>query len=144
MTEREMVRLEVRRVIRAPRERVFDAWLDTEAIRKWWPSESFDAGAIVVDPREGGRYELGLQPKDGGEGFAAVGEYRTVDRPARLEFSWSWTHGPMDTVVTIRFEEVDDGTEVVLTHTGFPDRASRDQHEQGWIECTDRMKAVLT
>lgn len=143
MAEQTAMRLQVRRVIRAARERVFDAWVDEDVIRGWWPPEGFDAGPIAADVRVGGSYELGLAPKDGSAGFSAVGQYRVVDRPERLEFTWRWSNAPLDTVVTVEFNEVDEGTEVVLTHVGFPSTEARDDHEDGWTGGLDRMAEQL-
>ena len=143
MAERTAVELQVRRVIRADRETVFDAWVDEDVIRQWWPPSDHRAGRIATDPRPGGTYEWGLEPEDGRDPFAAVGEYRTVERPERLEFTWSWSNAPLETRVTVEFNEVEGGTEVVLTHTGFPSAEMRDQHEDGWAGCLDRMAEVL-
>lgn len=143
MAEQSAIRLQVRRVIRADREKVFDAWVDADVIREWWPPDAMENGPIATDPRVGGAYELGLVPKDGGDGFSATGTYRAVDRPERLEFTWKWSNAPLETVVTVEFNEVDEGTEVVLTHTGFPNAEARDQHEDGWTKCLERMAGLL-
>ena len=141
MAEGQAVRLEVRRVIRADREAVFDAWVDEDVIRQWWSPENYDPGPVTTDVREGGSFELGLQPPEG-DGFSATGTYRTVDRPARLEFTWTWSNAPLETVVTVEFNEVEGGTEVVLTHTGFPNAEARDQHREGWEACLERMASL--
>lgn len=143
MADAQGVRLQIRRVIRADRERVFDAWLDEDLIRAWWPPDGMESGPVSTDPRVGGAYVLGLRPKDGGDGFSATGTYRAVDRPRRLEFTWQWSNAPLETVVTVEFNEVDEGTEVVLTHTGFPNAETRDQHQDGWTKCLERMAGLV-
>jgi glutathione S-transferase len=120
-------------VIRADREAVFDAWVD----------EGMENGPIAADARVGGAFELGLRPKDGSDGFAATGTYQAVERPVRLEFTWRWSNAPLETVVTVEFREVDGGTEVIVTHTGFPNAEARDQHADGWTKCVERMRAAL-
>lgn len=105
MAELTAMQLEVRRVIRADREAVLDAWVDEDVIREWWPPQGMENGSIATDPRVGGAFELGLQPKDGS--FAATGTYRAVDRPARLEFTWRWSNAPLETLVTVEFRDVD-------------------------------------
>lgn len=143
MAERTALRLQVRRVIRADRRKVFDAWLDEDAIREWWPPEDYDNGRIATDAQVGGEFELGLKPKSGSGPFSATGTYRVVDRPSRLEFTWRWSHDSLETVVTVEFREVEGGTEVILTHTGFPDAELRNQHEVGWNGCLERMGTFL-
>ena len=48
--------LEVRRVIKAPVERVFAAWLDPRQLQKWWGPPSMTCTHAEVDARTGGRY----------------------------------------------------------------------------------------
>jgi uncharacterized protein YndB with AHSA1/START domain len=66
-----------------------------------------------------------------------------LDRPERLGFTWTWSNAPLETVVTVEFNEVDEGAEVVLTHTGFPGAEARDEHEDGWNGCLDRMTTLV-
>lgn len=64
----------------------------------------------------------------------------------RLVYTWGWEQPhPMkaETVVTVEFEPVEDGTEIRLTHTGFPIGDDREGHEQGWTMCLDRLTAQV-
>lgn len=64
-----------------------------------------------------------------------IGVYREIDKPERLSFTWAWETGDMpdaETLVTLDFTEVSEGTELTLTQEGFPTEEFRDRHEQGW------------
>ncbi len=70
------------------------------------------------------------------------GEFMEVSPPERLAYTWSWDEGPEAamagserSLVVVEFVEDGDGTEVVLTHTGFTSAESRDNHEHGWRGC---------
>ena len=48
-----------------------------------------------------------------------------------------------ETLVTVEFNEVDGGTEVVLVHEGFPATEARDGHEEGWGACMSHFEAIF-
>ncbi len=143
----------VSRVIRAPRRRVFEAWLDPKICRAWW---RFDGGAGLtvceIDGRVGGRYrqvQVGGCPDepDADPNFEWVmeGEFVEIVVPERLVFTWNVNHDPpvVDNRVTIEFHEVDGGTEVVLTHEGHLTTKMRDGTQKGWTLLLGRIAAVL-
>jgi uncharacterized protein YndB with AHSA1/START domain len=128
----------------APREEVFDAWIDPDVLRRWWAADpSWDSPLAEVDAREGGRYRLSMRDNQGGTTHTVVGEYKEIKRPERLAYTWEWEGGPEEmrgseaTHVVVEFREAGGGTEVVLTHSGFANGAIRDEHTKGW-------NAVLT
>lgn len=124
-------RLEVRRVIPASRERVFDAWTDAEGMTRWMrPGPGMEC-RCELDVRVGGRFLIDMIAPDGTT-LPHTGTYRVVDRPRKLVFTWM--SGPTDhreTVVTLEFLESTGGTEVVLVHDGLPAGAA-EPHEEGW------------
>ncbi len=129
------VRLE--RAYDASPDRVFAAWTNPEVLRRWWAiSDSFAASEVEVDLRVGGRYRLAMRDADSGEGHVVFGEYREVDPPDRLVYTWAWEGtGPYaghESVVSVRFQPEGDGTRVVLEHSGLLDDDSRASHTHGW------------
>ena len=143
--------LRLTRKFDAPRERVFDAWTDPELLRKWWAAQpKFEPSLAEVDAREGGRYRLGMRDAESGAEHIVGGEYREVRRPERLVYTWTWEGGPMEmqgsaeTLVEVDFVEDGDGTEVVLTHSGFESEQIRDMHGMGWSGCLDSLERLLS
>ena len=129
--------LRVSQRIRADPLRLFRAWTEPEQLMGWWRMEANGwafAGASI-DLRVGGRYRLAMTSPDG-KTHAAVGEYREVQPPTRLAFTWNWedaAHRVGETLVTVEFRDAgDDTTEVVLTHERFADAARVAGHESGW------------
>jgi len=94
------------------------------------------AGASV-DLRVGGQYRLGMTSPEG-KTHVAVGEYREIQPPTRLAFTWDWSDPAErvgETLVTIEFKDAGDNTtEVVLTHERFADAARIASHEHGWTQ----------
>jgi uncharacterized protein YndB with AHSA1/START domain len=135
--------LKIARTIPAPREKVFRAWTDAEALKKWFaPSEKYVTRIPHFDARAGGTYRIEMELE--GKVYTVGGSFREVKPPERLVFTWRWENEPDrgdagDTLVTIEFFERDGSTEVVLTHEKFPSDAARDEHNKGWTGCFDRL-----
>jgi len=133
--------LVVRRVIHATREDVFDAWLDAENMAEWMrPGDTFEA-KVELDPRVGGKFHiLMIHGRDDHDHW---GEYLEIDRPNRLSFTWISKNTLMQpTIVTIEFREVENGTELTLTHRGLPDEKVED-HRNGWGTIVRRLAEVV-
>ena len=125
----------ITRTIRAPRQKVFEAFVRPDLFRSWFGPRGHTVTEASLDPRVGGRYRISLRPKSG-ETFTVGGTYREVKAPERLVFTWMWDTAPMnaigETLVTVTLAEHGGDTELTLVHTGFPAAAARDAHTQGW------------
>jgi glutathione S-transferase len=133
--------LTLKRTIRAPREKVFDAFVQPEHARQWMCPRGMTAPVAEFDARVGGKYRITMRARDG-EQFTASGVYREIARPQRLVYTWAWAGEGMpnvETLITVSFAERDGGTEITMTHSGFPDAAMRDSHEEGWGSCLNRL-----
>ncbi|MDF0602588.1 SRPBCC domain-containing protein [Psychromarinibacter sp. C21-152] len=123
--------LRVTQTVPAPPERVFDAWLDPEMLTKFMrPGPDVGVTKAETDPRVGGRYDIVMTAEKGE--IPHWGEYREIERPRRLVFTWNSPHAAPDSVVTLTFEPEGAGTLVTLVHDRFPSDSSRDGHEKGW------------
>lgn len=132
--------LEVRRTIRAPRQRVFDAWTQADQIRAFHAPGPMTVSLIEVDLRVGGAYRLHMLKPDGVESQAS-GVYTEVDPPRRVAYTWNWANHPemQNTIVSLDFIERGDSTEVVLRHTGLPSEEEARKHNEGWSAIADKL-----
>ncbi|MBI3127029.1 MAG: SRPBCC domain-containing protein [Candidatus Tectomicrobia bacterium] len=129
------IHLRLTRTFEAPREKVFRAWTDPEALKRWWGPADFDCIEAQSDPRPGGRYRITVREREKGEVYTVLGEYREVEPPARLVYTWRWGHwdaAAEESLVTVEFHARGASTELTLVHERFPDEGTRDQHSQGW------------
>jgi len=142
-----IISLRLHRTFPAPREKVFRAWTEPEALRRWFRvAEGYTTPIAEVDLRVGGRYRLGMQPPDGSRVIVAGGTYRDISPPERLIFTWRFESADADepeTLVTVEFREHGEGTELFLTHEGFASEVQREQHAQGWQGCLDQLDQAL-
>ena len=146
----EDLRLELTRVIKAPRARVFDAWTRPEMIRLWFGPEGMKPAEVSTDPKVEGKYSIALEscanktPDGEPVRSTATGVYTQVNPYDLLQFTWegNWVPGEKS-LVTIHFRDMDGGTEIRLIHDRFHTKESRDGHNRGWVACVDRLEAVL-
>jgi uncharacterized protein YndB with AHSA1/START domain len=139
----------VSRVIKAPRARVFDAWKDPVVFAKWWLNDKGEPPmALALDARKGGRYCI-VQTSDCGSDYGAAEDYRWVMdgefiefvEPERLVFTWRVNDPgvqPTDQRVTVNFADHTDGTLVTITHTGIVAANDHQGTTEGWthmLEC---------
>jgi uncharacterized protein YndB with AHSA1/START domain len=115
-------------------EKVWRAWTDPEALKRWWGPEAADRVSLAqLDVRAGGRFRIvfgGPQGKD----HEVQGVYKEVVPNRRLVFTWTWPNSTpeRESVVTIVFNAVGSGTELDFRHEQFFDQAARDGHQRGW------------
>jgi glutathione S-transferase len=137
--------LNLTRRIRAPREKVFDAFVKPELMKAWMCPRGMSVPEVTAEARPGGRFRVTMRARDR-ESFVAFGEYREVSRPERLVYTWQWEGAfalPAETLITVSFSERDGETEVRMHHTGFVDAPSRDSHSGGWNSSYNRLADAL-
>ena len=134
--------LEIKRTFQASREKVFQAWTDPEKMNRWFaPSDEYEVNA-ECDPTPGGNYRVQMTHKDGNV-HTVFGEYREVNAPEKLVFTWSWEDGSVQgSLVTVDLQDLGGATEVTLTHSGFPSAEWRDKHNEGWSDGLSRLEAL--
>jgi uncharacterized protein YndB with AHSA1/START domain len=118
--------------IKAPAERIFEALINPGERVKWWGSEGrFQTTNVESDLRPGGKWMMSGTGV-GGRPFRVTGEYRRVERPRLLEFTWlpNWQPDATESVVRFELEEKGGITTVRLTHSGLTATA-RESHK-GW------------
>jgi uncharacterized protein YndB with AHSA1/START domain len=119
--------------IKAPAERIFEALADPAQRVKWWGLRGrYETKEAESDLRPGGRWMMRGSGM-GGRPFHVAGEYRTIERPRVLVFTWlpDWDENATETLVRFDLIEEVDGTRLRVTHSGFASKASRERH-QGW------------
>jgi uncharacterized protein YndB with AHSA1/START domain len=132
-------RLRIERLLPAPVERAYNAWVDPEAMSAWFsPTGSAE---IRADVRVGGRLQVVMV--GAGRRIEHTGEYVAVDPPKKLSFTWRSPYtGDRPSIVSVLFDSVGDATRIVLTHEDLPDDAIA-SHEGGWGSILDRLAATL-
>ena len=131
------------RELKAPRERVFAAWIDVKQASLWWVPRDFTPLSCEMDVRPGGIWRRRMR-SPGGDVILKHGVYREVAVPERLVFTYSTEHanGVVDpeTLVSITLVDLEDGrTRLTLWQTAFETEFSRDDHRGGWTGGLERL-----
>lgn len=134
--------IDLTRVIRAPRTRVFDAWTNAEHLKKWWGPGAVSCPEAEVDLRVGGKYRIGNLQEDGRTVWIE-GEFVAVNPPEKVVYSWHFGDPEEASQVTVDFHEHDEGTRLVLTHERIPTEEHRTSHLMGWNGCLDELVNYL-
>jgi len=74
----------VSRLIDAPRERVFDAWINPTKLAQWWGPHGFTNTHCEIDPRAGGKVYIEMIRASDGKMFPLDGEVEIVEAPSRI------------------------------------------------------------
>ncbi len=136
--------LELQRVIPAPPPVVFRAFTAADELAKWWGPAGFTVPSLEFDPRVGKSYRIEMQPPEG-DRFYLIGEFREVDPPARLAYTFVWEEPDPDdveTLVELRFRDLGGSTEVVMTQGAFKTEPRRELHRNGWTDALDRLEQL--
>jgi uncharacterized protein YndB with AHSA1/START domain len=137
--------LEMKRVLPVAPSVVFRAFSDPNELAKWWGPEGFTIPSLDFEPQVGGTYRIEMQPP-GGDPFHLTGEFREVDPPARLAFTFVWEPADPDdveTLVDLSFRDLDGSTEVAFTQGSFKTEERRALHRDGWTDSFEKLERHL-
>ena len=138
--------IRIERTFRAPVDAVFAAWTSAEMLRRWYPpGADWDTPVAEVDLRIGGALRLVMRAPSGDE-FGGGGEYREIDPPRRLAFTWAWDRSiatRATQLVEVDFTDNRDGTTtVVMVNRGLRDEEAQ-EHREGWDASFENLDRLL-
>jgi len=123
--------IRVSRRIQAKRAKVFEAWTRPEKMG-WFCPEDMKIVSANSDVRVGGKYRASMQGADG-RVYTCFGTYKEIVPDEKVSFTHSWEgENPVETLVVVRLEDRDGGTEVTVTQEGFAEPDEAKGHEGGW------------
>jgi uncharacterized protein YndB with AHSA1/START domain len=133
-----MAKNEVRlhRVLRAPPERIYRAFLDADAMAKWLPPNGFTGKVHQMDAKVGGSYKMSFTNFTTGHSHSFGGEYLELVPHERIRYTGKFDDphlpGVMQTTVSLR--KVFCGTELSVLQEGIPEVIPAEACYLGWQE----------
>ena len=124
------------RVLRAPPERVFKAFIDPDAMIKWLPPNGFTGKVHSMDARVGGKFEMSFTNFSSGNGHSFGGEYLEMIPGQKLRYTdvFDDPNLPGKMTVTVNFRKVTAGTDMEIVQEGIPDAIPAEMCYLGWQE----------
>ncbi len=134
----------IERTFPARAEDVFDAWTSPEVMRRWLHvGPDWETPVAEVDLRVGGAVRIVMRDTDGDD-HGARGTYVAIERPRRLEMTWSFDDDPSNEQrIELSFSEADGATTVLFVNTAIATDERRDSQDRGWNGCLDQLERAL-
>jgi uncharacterized protein YndB with AHSA1/START domain len=134
--ESEMSTVRLHRVLRATPERVYRAFLDSDAVAKWLPPNGFTCKVHHMDVRVGGTYKMSFTNFTTRQSHSFGGTYQELTPNERIRYTDAFEDpnmpGEMQTTISIR--PVSCGAELNITQEGIPDAIPVEGCYVGWQE----------
>ncbi len=124
------------RVLRSKPERVYRAFLDTDAIAKWLPPHGFTCKVHCMDTRVGGAFKMAFTNFSTGKSHSFGGTYLELKPNERIRYTDTFDDPnlPGEMITTISLTEVFCGTEINITQEGIPALIPVQACYLGWQE----------
>jgi len=124
------------RVLRAPADRVYRAFIDPDAMAKWLPPHGFTGRVHAMDARVGGAYRMSFTNLGNGQSHSFGGTFLELVPGERIAHTdrFDDPNLPGEMVTTIRFRTVQVGTEVNIEQAGIPEVIPPEACCLGWQE----------
>lgn len=128
--------VQLHRVLRAPADRVYRAFLDADAMCKWVPPHGFIGKMHSMDARVGGGYKMSFTNFGTGKSHSFGGTYLELVPNQRIRYNDQFDDPalPGQMLVTVTLKPVLCGTELSIVQEGIPDVIPVEFCYLGWQE----------
>ena len=135
----------LQRVLSAPPERVYRAFLDPEAMVKWLPPNGFTGKMISMDAAVGGGYRMSFKNFGTGKVETFGGRYTELVPNERIRYSdrFDDPNLPGEMLVTVTLSKVICGTDLNIVQEGIPDTIPVEFCYLGWQESLSALALLV-
>jgi uncharacterized protein YndB with AHSA1/START domain len=137
--------VQLHRVLRAPPERVYKAFLDAEALAKWLPPNGFTCRVHEMNAKVGGGFKMSFTNFSTGKSHSFGGTYVELTPHERIRYTEKFDDpnlpGEMQTTITLK--KVLCGTEVTIVQEGIPPAIPADACYLGWQESLAQLEKLI-
>lgn len=137
--------VQLHRVLRAPPERIYRAFLEADAMAKWLPPYGFTCKVLHMEAKVGGRFKMAFTNFGTGNGHSFGGEYLELVPATRICYTDTFDDpnlpGTMKTTIT--FKPVSCGTELNVVQVGIPEAIPVEMCYLGWQESLAQLAKLV-
>lgn len=137
--------IRLHRVLKAPPERVYRAFLEPDALARWLPPDGFTAQVHHLEARVGGTHRLSFRNFGTGHSHSFGGEYLELVPNERLRYTdrFDDENLPGEMSVTVQLRAVVCGTELSVTQEGIPEVIPVEMCYLGWQESLEHLARLV-
>ena len=136
--------------IDAPRERVFQGWIDPNQFARWWGPRNFTNPVCEVDARPDGALNIVMRSPDDVD-YPIAGKFQAVVKPERIAFSAiarDHASNPLlEALTVVTFDEIGRRTRITVqaSAVGLAPAAAKmlDGMEAGWTQSLEKLGDFL-
>ena len=133
------------RVLRAPPERVYRAFLEADAVAKWLPPYGFTCSVDHFDARVGGTFKMSFRNFSRAQGHSFGGEYVELVPSTTIRYKDKFDDPSMpgEMNVTIALKSVSCGTDISIEQAGIPAAIPVEMCYLGWQESLEQLAKLV-
>jgi uncharacterized protein YndB with AHSA1/START domain len=133
------------RVLRAPPERIYRAFLEPDAMAKWLPPYGFTCQVQHIDARVGGTFRMSFRNFGSGNSHSFGGAYLELVPFERIRYSdrFDDPNLPGEMLATIQLRTVSCGTELSIVQEGVPEVIPLEMCYLGWQESLEQLAKLV-
>jgi uncharacterized protein YndB with AHSA1/START domain len=132
----------------APRERVFQAWMDPDEVSRWWAPEGFEvaSGSVQIEAEAGGRFHLTMVDARDSTPYPMKAKILEIDVPKLIVLRTDPIPEvgiDQPTITRVTFEAIGQRTRMTFTAGPYPDEAFAGS-QVGWNSIVSKLDQLLT
>ena len=133
------------RVLRAPPDKLYRAFLDPAALAKWLPPYGFTCQVHQLEPKVGGRHRMSFHNFATGNGHSFGGVYQELKPGELIRYTDSFDDAnlPGEMQCTVNFRAVSCGTELSIVQEGVPEVIPLEMCYLGWQESLAQLAQLV-
>ncbi len=137
--------IRLHRVLKAPPEKVYRAFLDADALSRWLPPYGFLCSVEHVDAKVGGTFRMAFRNYTTGHAHSFGGEFLELEPNRKLVYTdrFDDPNLPGEIKVTVALTEVFCGTDLKIEQAGIPDLIPEAGCYLGWQESLLQLANVV-
>lgn len=137
--------VQLHRVLKAPPERVYKAFLDADAMAKWLPPYGFTCKVHHMDAKVGGTFKMSFSNFSKGQGHSFGGEYKELVASEKIRYTdrFDDPNLPGEMMTTVTLKPVLCGTELAVVQEGIPSVIPVEMCYLGWQESLAQLALLV-
>lgn len=147
--------ISIKRTLNLPLATVWKAFTEADSFKKWWGPHDFTCPECTIDFKVGGTYLACMQSKETGDKVWSAGSFLEIKDHKKIVYTDSFADSkgnkvpalfykmpgewPLELIVTLELEEIDDRTHISLVHEGIPEDM-QSECITGWQQSLDKLE----